>query len=50
LAKNGDQDDVHAERPPLGFGFAVLLAVLLSLPLWGAIIWLTQTVWCGLAE
>ncbi len=50
LTKNGDQDDVHAERPPLGIGFAILLAVLLSLPLWGAIIWFTQMAWCSLVE
>jgi hypothetical protein len=27
------------DRPPMGFGFAIMLACLLSLPLWAAIIW-----------
>ena len=30
------------ERPPVGFGFAIVLACLLSLPLWAAIIWCSQ--------
>lgn len=37
-----DRDD---SQPPLGIGFAIVLAGLLSLPLWGGIIWLVQQVY-----
>lgn len=42
-----DIGEVEDEGPR--FGFAILLAVLLSLPLWGAIIWLTRLAWRHLA-
>lgn len=38
------------ERPPLGIGFAIMLAILLSLPLWGGIIWLAQLAWDVLGQ
>jgi hypothetical protein len=48
-----DERDIggtSSERPSLGFGFAALLAVLLSLPLWGGILWVTRLVWRSLTD
>jgi hypothetical protein len=33
------------ERSPLGIGFALSLAILVSIPLWWAIIWVAISVW-----
>jgi ABC-type transport system involved in cytochrome c biogenesis permease subunit len=45
MAETQDHDERKEERLQMGFGFAILLASLLSLPLWAGIIWLAQWFW-----
>jgi hypothetical protein len=44
MAEAQDHDEWE-EGSSLGFGFAILLGSLLSLPLWACIIWLAQWLW-----
>ncbi len=50
IANERDSDETFGEMTPLGFRFAVLLAVLLSLPFWGGIIWLARLIWRSLTS
>jgi hypothetical protein len=40
-----DGAEMAEDRPPLGIGFAILLGSLISVPLWGIIVWLCYLAW-----